>query len=184
MCSKLNLNEPFVIACFNPVTKELKDTEKQIKSFCVALDKLNEQILFVLPNCDPCNNIIRMVVQSYDDAGRYSDCKPHLWHYVENLDHLAYLSLLQYAEMLVGNSSSGIIESASFNLPSISVGSRQEGRIKPDNVFSCPCETEAILTAIDRVREWNALVGKCDNPYGDGRSSERIVKILEELKEL
>jgi len=177
----IDLNQPFVICCFHPETKDLANTERHIKEFCTALDKTGEQILFVMPNVDPCNNIIRMVVQSYDDAGKYSDCKPHLWHCVENLDHLIYLSLLQYAEMLIGNSSSGIIESASFNIPSISVGNRQEGRIKAANTFSCLCETEAILTAIGRAREWNALVGKCDNPYGDGRSSQRIVGILENL---
>jgi GDP/UDP-N,N'-diacetylbacillosamine 2-epimerase (hydrolysing) len=175
----IDLNQPFIVACFNPVTKELPDTERQIKDFCAALDKTNEQILFVMPNIDPCNNIIRSVAKSYDEAGRYSDCKPHLWHCVDNLDRRTYLSLLQFAEMMVGNSSSGIIEAASFNLPSVTVGSRQAGRIKPDNVISCPCETEAILTAIDRAREWNALVGKCENVYGDGKSSERIVEILE-----
>jgi UDP-N-acetylglucosamine 2-epimerase len=177
----IDLNQPFIVACFNPVTKELPDTERQIKDFCTALDKTNEQILFIMPNCDPYNNIIRAVAKSYDDAGRYSDCKPHLWHCVDSLDRRTYLSLLQFAGMMVGNSSSGIIEAASFNLPSVTVGSRQAGRIKPDNVISCPCETEAILTAIDRAREWNALVGKCENVYGDGKSSERIVKILEEI---
>jgi len=177
----INLNLPFIVACYNPVTKELPDTERQIKEFCVALDKTGEQILFIMPNTDPCNEIIRQVAQSYDDAGRYSDCKPHLWHCVDNLDHLTYLSLLQYAELMVGNSSSGIIESPSFNIPSISVGNRQDGRIKGSNTFTCPCETDAILDAIDRAREWNALTGKCDNPYGSGNSSKKIVEMLEEI---
>jgi UDP-N-acetylglucosamine 2-epimerase len=177
----LDLNKSFIIAIFNPVTRELTDTEFQIKEFCTALDKTGEQILFIMPNCDPKNEIIRQVAQSYDEAGRQSDYMPHLWHFVDNLDHIVYLSLLQYAEMMVGNSSSGIIESASFDLPSVSVGNRQAGRIRGSNVFDCPCETEAILTAIDRAREWNATVGRRDNPYGDGQSSKRIVDILESL---
>lgn len=171
----INLNEPFILACFHPVTKELGNTVYQANHFMGAISSLDEQILLVSPNTDPENEKIRSIAKA---CANILGSKIHI---VENLDHLTYLSLLQYAEMMVGNSSSGIIEAASFNLPSITIGNRQEGRIKPDNVFFCPCETEAILTAIDRAREWNALVGKCGNPYGDGRSSEKIVQVLENL---
>jgi len=167
-----DLDEPFIIACLHPTTKELEHTKEQIEVFMSVLERLGEQILLIGSNIDPGNDIIheRVCRKSYGCKEIFRD---------SNLDHLTYLSLLQYAEMMVGNSSSGIIESSSFNLPSVTIGSRQDGRIKGSNVFTCPCETEAILTAIDRAREWNALVGKCDNPYGDGKSSERIVKILE-----
>ena len=177
----INLNLPYFVCCFHPETKDLANTERHIKSLCTALDQIGEQILFVAPNIDPNNNIIRQVVQSYDLAGQYSDCKPHLWHCVDNLDHITYLSLLQYTEMMIGNSSSGIIESPSFHLPSISVGSRQDGRIKASNTFSCSCETDAILDAVGRARIWNATVGKCENPYGRGDSSRKIVEILEAI---
>jgi GDP/UDP-N,N'-diacetylbacillosamine 2-epimerase (hydrolysing) len=166
----VDLNEPFIVACFNPVTKELPKTEYQIGQFYDALDKLGGQIVYIKPNSDPCSNIIYKTVENNTK-----------WWMVDNLDHLTYLSLLQYTELMVGNSSSGIIESPSFNIPSINAGNRQNGRIKADNTFTCPCETEAILSTIDRAREWNGLIGKCDNPYGDGKSTERIIKILEEI---
>jgi len=167
----INLNQPFIMACFHPVTKELNKTGEYIRELITALYKNDVQVLWIKPNIDPKYEIINEWIE-------YA-CKSYEWNLVDNLDHLTYLSLLQYAEIMVGNSSSGIIESASFYLPSVTVGSRQDGRIKPDNVFSCPCETDAILTAMGRAREWNATVGKCENPYGDGKSSERIVKILE-----
>jgi UDP-N-acetylglucosamine 2-epimerase len=173
----IDLNQPFIVACFHPVTKELEHTTEYTINMLRALHKSGMQFIVIMPNFDPKNNEIRNAYLCYDDDHPNNNKVA----FIDNLDHLTYLSLLQFASFMVGNSSSGIIESASFNLPSVTVGTRQEGRIKPDNVFSCPCETEAILTAIDRAREWNALVGKCENLYGDGNSSKRIVEILEEI---
>jgi len=171
----VDLNQPFVIACLHPETKELPETERRADEFMRALEQCSEQILLIGSNIDPGNDIIHERIWRKHFGGK------EIFR-VSNLDHIVYLSLLQYASFMVGNSSSGIIESASFDLPSVSVGNRQEGRIRGSNVFDCPCETEAILTAIDRAKEWNATVGKCDNPYGDGKSSERIVKILEGIE--
>jgi UDP-N-acetylglucosamine 2-epimerase len=170
----IDLNQPFIVACLHPVTRELLELEYQTDEFMNALEKLDEQILLIRPNIDPGNEFI------YKRIWRKSYYGKEIFK-INNLDHLVYLSLLQYASLMVGNSSSGIIESASFDLPSVSVGNRQAGRIRGSNVFDCPCETEAILDAIDRAREWNATVGWCEKPYGDGKSSERIVKILEEI---
>jgi UDP-N-acetylglucosamine 2-epimerase len=170
----IDLNQPFVIACLHPTTKELDRQTTHAFNFMAALTSIDEQIFLISPNCDPKNDVIRQVAQTT------AENHPKI-HIIDNLDHLTYLSLLQYAEMMAGNSSSGIIESASFNLPSVSVGSRQDGRIRGTNVFSCPCETDAILAAIDRAREWNATVGKCDNPYGSGNSAKKIVEVLENV---
>jgi GDP/UDP-N,N'-diacetylbacillosamine 2-epimerase (hydrolysing) len=170
----IDLNQPFVVACFHPETKELPETERHVDEFMKALEQCSEQILLNGSNIDPGNGIIHERIWR-------KHCDGKEIFRVSNLDHLVYLSLLQYASLMVGNSSSGIIESASFDLPSVCVGNRQAGRIRGSNVFDCPCETEAILTAIDRAREWNATIGKCENPYGSGHSSEKIVEILEEL---
>jgi UDP-hydrolysing UDP-N-acetyl-D-glucosamine 2-epimerase len=176
-CVSIDLNQPFVIACFHPVTKELEHTTEYAVNMLRALHKSGMQFIVIMPNFDPKNNEIRNVYLCYDDDYLNNNKVA----FIDNLDHITYLSLLQFASFMVGNSSSGIIESASFNLPSVCVGTRQEGRIKPANVFSCPCETDAILAAIDHAREWNALVGKCENPYGSGDSSRKIVEILEEI---
>jgi UDP-N-acetylglucosamine 2-epimerase len=170
----IDLNQPFIVACLHPETKNLEQTEENTREFLFALMQTDQQIVLIKPNIDPGNEFI------YKRIWRKSYYGKKIFK-VSNLDHIVYLSLLQYAELMVGNSSSGIIESASFDLPSVTVGNRQAGRIKGSNVFDCPCETEAILTAIDRAREWNATVGKCESPYGKGDSSEKIVKILEEL---
>jgi UDP-hydrolysing UDP-N-acetyl-D-glucosamine 2-epimerase len=176
-CVSIDLNLPFIISCFNPVTRELDKTVEHTYNLCRALHETGKQVIIISSNIDPCNDLVRQTVKAYNNEMLYAE----KWYCVDNLDHLTYLSLLQYASLVVGNSSSGIIESASFSIPSVSVGSRQDGRIKASNTFSCPCETDAILSAIDRAMEWNATAGKCDNPYGSGGSSRRIVKILEEL---
>lgn len=178
----IDLSQPFAIACYNPETKALEHTKEHIKNLLNALDSLDMQFVFIKPNCDPTNDIISDSIDEYWKKydGVNCDGMP-LVMITKNLDHLVYLSLLQYAEFMIGNSSSGIIESASFNIPSISVGNRQKGRIRNSNTFDCPCETQAILDAVDRAREWNTHVGKCENVYGDGHSTERIIKILEEI---
>jgi UDP-N-acetylglucosamine 2-epimerase len=170
----IDLNQPFIVACLHPETKNLEQTEENTREFLFALMQTDQQIVLIRPNIDPGNDIIK----SYYSQ-KWIGEKILI---VDNLDHIVYLSLLQYAELMVGNSSSGIIESASFDLPSVTVGNRQAGRIRGSNVFDCPCETEAILTAVDRAREWNATVGGCDNLYGKGDSSEKIIKVLEEIK--
>jgi GDP/UDP-N,N'-diacetylbacillosamine 2-epimerase (hydrolysing) len=176
----IDLNQPFVVACFHPVTHELNGTEEQYKNFISALFKLETDVLLIFSNIDPGSDLIKQIFSTYEEHTKETleRCKIHG---ITNLDHLVYLSLLQYAEFMIGNSSSGIIESASFNIPSISVGNRQQGRIRSSNVFDCPCETQAIMNAVDRAREWNALISKCENVYGNGHSTERIMEVLETL---
>jgi GDP/UDP-N,N'-diacetylbacillosamine 2-epimerase (hydrolysing) len=170
----IDLNRPFVMACFHSVTKELSETERQVNEFMNAVEQLDEQILLIGENIDPGSEIVHERVWRKSHSGK-NIIK------VSNLDHLVYLSLLQYASFMIGNSSSGIIESASFNIPSVSVGNRQKGRIRNSNTLDCPCETQAILDTVDRAREWNSLIGKCENVYGDGKSVERIIRILEDI---
>ncbi len=177
----IDLNQPFVVACMHPTTKELSEIGYQSDEFMKSLEQCEEQVLIIGSNIDPGNDIIHERVWRKSHSGK-SIIK------IDNLDHLTYLSLLQYAEMMVGNSSSGIIESASFNLPVVNVGTRQQGRIKPSNVFDCGYSTEEILNCIEQARQYNEGQESrsywCEstgikNPYGDGHSAEKIVKVLE-----
>jgi len=175
----INLNEPYILACFQPVTRELDNTARDMGEFLLALAKTKEQTILIRPNCDPGNNLINDLIDKSLAFSTYSHVTA-----VDNLDHLTYLSLMQFAGMMVGNSSSGIIEAASLNLPVVNVGSRQNGRIRNSNVFDCGYSAGDILRAMDRAMKWNALAGKCDNVYGDGHASKRIVKILEASKDI
>jgi UDP-N-acetylglucosamine 2-epimerase len=97
-----------------------------------------------------------------------------------NLDAVTYWSLLRCVEMLLGNSSSGIMETASFALPTGNIGMRQQGRERARNVLDAPADRTAIRKAmgIARSAEFRASLAGMVNPYGEGRASEKIVEVL------
>jgi UDP-hydrolysing UDP-N-acetyl-D-glucosamine 2-epimerase len=97
-----------------------------------------------------------------------------------NLDAITYWSLLRHVKMLIGNSSSGIMETASFELPTLNVGIRQQGRERARNVLDAAAEKTAILKAIEIAAsaEFRQSLAGMTNPYGDGHASEKIVEVL------
>jgi UDP-N-acetylglucosamine 2-epimerase (non-hydrolysing)/GDP/UDP-N,N'-diacetylbacillosamine 2-epimerase (hydrolysing) len=93
---------------------------------------------------------------------------------------VTYWNLLRHAALLIGNSSSGIMEAASFALPVVNVGFRQKGRERARNVLDAEPETNAILARIDEgmSSEFRASLAGMANPYGDGHAAEKIVQVL------
>ena len=105
-------------------------------------------------------------------------------HTFKSLPHIEYLSLLNIADALVGNSSSGIIEASSFHLPVVNIGIRQEGRQRADNVIDVASDKEKIIEAINTAlhdKTFKRKVNESGNPYGDGRAGLRIAEVLAEL---
>lgn len=105
-------------------------------------------------------------------------------HVHRNLPRDTYAGLLNVADVMIGNSSSGIMEAPSFHLPVINIGLRQQGREQAGNVIDVEPEKDEIIGAVRKAmsREFREKASKCINPYGDGRASERIVKILKEVE--
>lgn len=95
----------------------------------------------------------------------------------------AYLDALHHVDVVVGNSSSGLIEAASIPRPVLNLGHRQDGRLKPPNVIDAPFEAQAIGAALDRALSPEFAAGFADlpNPYGDGGACRRIAEILRDL---
>jgi UDP-N-acetylglucosamine 2-epimerase (non-hydrolysing)/GDP/UDP-N,N'-diacetylbacillosamine 2-epimerase (hydrolysing) len=92
---------------------------------------------------------------------------------------------MKYASVMVGNSSSGIIEAASFKLPVINVGTRQQGRQRACNVIDAENDKKEIVAAIKKAlhdKKFRLALSKCKNPYGDGKTAQRIAKLLAEIK--
>jgi UDP-N-acetylglucosamine 2-epimerase (non-hydrolysing)/GDP/UDP-N,N'-diacetylbacillosamine 2-epimerase (hydrolysing) len=161
-----------VLVAYHPVTL-LEDTTEEAEALFRALAATEGQILFCYPNSDAgSRSLIRRTRAFLDERGD--------GHLFTNLDALTYWSLLAQVELLLGNSSSGIMETASFALPTVNVGLRQKGRERAANVIDVAPAVEAILEGIARARTAEfreSLVGMA-NPYGDGRASERIVSVL------
>jgi UDP-hydrolysing UDP-N-acetyl-D-glucosamine 2-epimerase len=174
-CS-LDLRLPALMVAYHPVTLE-RDTTVESDALFAALEQVaaqgTMQILFCYPNTDAGSRFL--LARTRDFLARHSSARIFV-----NLDALTYWSLVRCVDIMVGNSSSGIMETASFALPTVNVGLRQKGRERARNVLDAAPDTTAILARIDEAHSAafrNSLEGMT-NPYGDGRAAERIVQVL------
>jgi UDP-hydrolysing UDP-N-acetyl-D-glucosamine 2-epimerase len=169
---ELDLQAATILVAYHPVTIA-RDTLQEAEALFTALGNLREQILFCYPNADAGSRELIERTKSFLASRGHG-------RVFTNLDTVTYLSLLRQVDMLVGNSSSGIMESASFSLPTVNVGLRQQGRERPRNVLDADADASAILQAIElaRTREFRESLSGMENPYGEGRASETIVRVL------
>jgi len=161
-----------VLVAYHPVTLA-RDTLCEADELLAALEGLQRQVLFCFPNADAgSRELIRR-------ARAFCDRKAQARLFV-NLDPVTYWSLLGAVGALVGNSSSGIMETPSLGLPTVNVGARQRGREQAANVLQAAPERGAIRDALDRALTpaFRAALTGLVNPYGDGRAAERIHEIL------
>ena len=171
----LNLNQPTLLIIYHPVTL-LRDTTAEADALFEALSRIEDQIVFSYPNADAGSH--HLVERARAFAAIHGNA-----HVFVNLGATTYLSLLRHVEVLVGNSSSGIMESASLALPTVDVGIRQQGRERGRNVLTSAPDADAILEKITAARSpaFRASLAGMENPYGDGHAAERIVKVLTTL---
>jgi len=169
------LDKPFFVVTFHPVTLESNSAEKQVSELIEALDKFqNHKIIFTKPNADNDGRIIIKLINEY-----VSQNKMRVKAF-ESLGQLKYLSTLKYTEIMIGNSSSGIIEMPYFKKPTINIGDRQKGRIFPKSVIKCEPKSKSIVEAVNRGfdKRFKEDINKEVNIYGDGRAAGRIKKII------
>lgn len=173
----IRLKERYVLAVQHPVSTESNLAEEQIRETLKALDELGHQVIFIYPNSDAGGRKVIKMLESY--------ATNPLFHLIKNLRREDYLSLMKYADVLVGNSSSGIIEAPYFHLPVVNIGSRQEGRERAENVVDVRCDHHEIRNAIEFVledTEYQEKVRGCSNPYGDGTAGARIAEVLSHVE--
>lgn len=167
-------SKPVLLVTFHPVTLEFENTEKYINNLLCALQKVNTQLIFTYPNADTAGRIIIKHIQEF--------CQHHQEaSLVVNATQKGYFSLLASVNGMVGNSSSGIIEAASFKLPVVNIGTRQHGRIHANNVINCNYSVSNIKNSILRALtpDFQSSLQNLINPYGDGQASGRIIEHLE-----
>jgi UDP-N-acetylglucosamine 2-epimerase (non-hydrolysing)/GDP/UDP-N,N'-diacetylbacillosamine 2-epimerase (hydrolysing) len=168
----VRLEEPATLVAFHPVTIE-RDTTQEANALFSAVESVAGQILFCYPNADAGSRVLiertHAFLASREDA-----------HVFVNLDALTYWSLMRQVRLFVGNSSSGIMETPSFALPTVNVGLRQQGRERARNVIDAPAERVAILEAVRRAKsaEFRDSLRGMTNLYGDGNATEKIVQVL------
>lgn len=163
-----------LLVTYHPVTLEPEHIEERIAMLLDALEHFENELIFTYPNADTNNAVIveqlRTFVSRHDRA-----------HLFVNLGRKKYHSLQRYVGAMIGNSSSGIIEAASFRLPVVNIGDRQEGRLRTPNILDAPEEATAIQAATRKALspEFKSSLAKMESPYGKGDAS---VKILQTLK--
>jgi UDP-N-acetylglucosamine 2-epimerase (non-hydrolysing)/GDP/UDP-N,N'-diacetylbacillosamine 2-epimerase (hydrolysing) len=168
----LLLKPPTLVAAWHPVTIH-RDSNAEADGFFAAMGGAPGQLVFVYPNADAgCHALIertRALAATRPDT-----------HVFVNLNAVAYWSLLGQADALAGNSSSGIMEAASFGLPVVNVGMRQQGRERARNLIDAPADAGAILAALDRALSpgFRASLAGMSNPYGDGTAARTIAAVL------
>ncbi len=168
----IQLSAPAILAAWHPVTI-LPDTNAEAHAFYAALAQGKEQLIFVYPNSDAGSYSLmeqtRAIAQVRADT-----------HIFVNLEPIAYWSLMGQVDAMAGNSSSGIMEAASFALPVVNVGMRQQGRERAANIIDAPPDSASIVTAIRRALEpsFRAKLRGMRNPYGDGNAAGTIADVL------
>lgn len=167
------LGEPFLLVVQHPVTEEFDRAEGQIEATMRALRRFDMPKVVILPNNDAGSYLIR------DGINRHRHGRFHVF---ANLPRGDYLCLMRHAACMVGNSSSALLEAPTFMLPAVNLGRRQHGRVQGGNIVNAPFDEAAITGAIERAMDpafRDGLEGSA-NPYGDGQSSARILRILRE----
>lgn len=166
-----DLDQPLVLMVQHPVTEQVRSAGEQIEITLSALAELRHQTVIIYPNNDAGSAVIRAKIDSYRGP----------WLRVErNMARCFYAGLLRTASVIVGNSSSGILEAPSFGLPCVNIGRRQQGRLQDRNVINVEHDRQAIRDAVRHAMtpEFRKTLAGMTNPYGDGKASERIVDIL------
>jgi len=174
---KLNPDKTTFLVAQHPITTLEYKGYLQMKELFLALNVLKEQTVMIYPNCDSGSGALIDLIEKY----KHED----YLHIFKNLPHEDYLSLMKSASLMMGNSSSGIIESPSLKTPVINIGSRQQGRSRSKNILDVEPDKNKILDSIDFVlhdKDFLKKVKSCENKFGDGKTSQKIVKILKNIE--
>ena len=164
-------NMRYAVVTFHPVTLEYDSAEKHTKNLCRAMSECDKYFyLITMANSDTGGDTVNEMLENFSKTNGNIKL-------VSSLGMVKYLSAVKYAEFVLGNSSSGIIEAPVLGTPTVNIGDRQRGRLAADTVINCGTDTQSILNAIkysEAVERKPALI------YGDGNTSEKIVRIIKD----
>jgi len=168
---------PFAVVTFHPVTQREGTAVEQVDELLGAFEQIPE-MFYVFTGANA------------DEGGREIDRRIDTWtrghangRVFRSLGTLRYLSALKYSQMVIGNSSSGLVEAPSFGIPTVNVGDRQKGRVRGPSVIDCLPTRAAILSAMRKagMRKFREVSAGSINPYAGGNTSERVVRVMERI---
>lgn len=169
------LGKPTFLITYHPVTLSDKSQETAFQELLKALGQFPEaKMIFTKANADTAGRIINNIID------KFAESHPNRVKAFTSMGQLLYLSALKNADVVIGNSSSGIVEAPAFHKPTVNIGKRQQGRLKADSVIDCDEREQAIVTAIKKALspEFKVVLKKTINPYGSGNASAKIKNYL------
>lgn len=173
----VNLDKFFLVT-LHPTTLEKSTSERQILTLLNALDKFQDyQIIFTKTNADTEGRIINYNIEKYvkENSKRA--------YVFDSLGQVRYLSAIKHCELVIGNSSSGLLEVPYFRKATINIGIRQQGRLKAESVVDCDFNEASIINAINKglSKEFKKRISSMEMLYGEGNTSQQIVEILKNV---
>ena len=176
---KFKLAKKNILITFHPVTLENSSAREQFNELLNALDELEEtNFIFTKANSDTDGDVINKMIDEYVSENSQKAVA------FASLGQLRYLSAIKFVDIVLGNSSSGLLEVPSFKKATINIGDRQKGRARASSVIDVRPVKEEILAAIKRAysKEFEQTLKDTINPYDGGNPSKKMVKILKEIK--
>lgn len=173
------LQEKNILFTYHPeTTKDIDEIKNDFTEILKGLSQLdNTLIIFTKANADVGGRLINKMIDEF--VVKY----PQKSVAFTSLGQLRYLSALQYVDIVVGNSSSGLVEAPSFNLATINIGNRQRGRVRAKSIIDISANADQLLFAINRVYspEFRVILNNIINPYGQGNSSSQVIEVLKKF---
>ncbi len=177
---QLKLESPVALVTYHPVTLEIDDTERQIDNLLQAITNTGITALFTRANADAMGSRINAAVAAF--------CRtdPRRYRLYDHLGQVVYLSCLRHLDLMIGNSSSGLVEAPSFRLPVVNIGNRQMGRARATNIIDTSYDVEAMVAGIERAISpaFRRSLENMENPYDVFRDGKTSFRIKEKLKEI
>lgn len=167
---------PTALFTFHSETLSDGDVNVQIKRILQVVETSSVNVLFTYANADDGGRGINQAIEQFAEQNN----KKYL--VVKSLGQLKYLSVMKYVDLLIGNTSSGIIEAASFHKPVINIGNRQLGRMQSGNVINCNIDNMQNAISQALTSDFSMQCEKVVNVYGEGHAAENIVHQLESQK--
>ncbi|TCO73649.1 UDP-N-acetylglucosamine 2-epimerase [Marinisporobacter balticus] len=164
--------EKTALVTFHPVTLEKSSSKEQFKNLLEAIDEIsNLKIIFTKANADTDGRVINQMIDEYVQKNKDKSIA------FVSMGQLRYLSAMKYVDVVVGNSSSGIVETPTFKIPTINIGDRQKGRIQAESIINCTSDKSQILKKFKKAfsSEFKDQLKNVKNPYGEGIVSDKIV---------
>jgi len=174
----ISIQKPFFLVTYHPVTLDEKESEQGLESLLKSLVDIGRGTwLFSYPNADGGGALLRDKIDAFVKAHPKNACA------FSNLGRDRYLSAMKFADAVVGNSSSGLLEAPAFKIPTLNIGSRQKGRLRASSVIDCDASQTSVLAALKKAMSsvFRAQLQNTENPFGNGGVGQKIAKVLSKV---